>query len=518
MIPRFTVRQALQDQALLGATLAGPSWEGWRVLLIAAMGECLTPPERELFSRFTGRPREPQQRIEEAAFIIGRRGGKDRAASVLATYIAGLCDHSDVLAPGERGVVLCIAPDQRQARISLDYATAVFQATPILAQLVTNRTADALELTNGITIEVRAASFRRIRGVTALAVIASEAAFWMDSETSTNPDTEILNAVRPALATTGGPLVLISSPYGQRGELWNIYRRHYGLEGDPLILVALGASRDLNPTLPQLVVDRALERDPAAARAEYLAQFRTDIESFISREAVEAVVSRGVFERAPLSNVSYIGFVDPSGGNSDSMTVAVAHKEGGRAILDCIREVRAPFSPDAVTKEFAQALKRYRVTTVRGDRYAGEWPRERFRVHEIEYRPADKPKSDLYRDLLPAVNSGLVDLLDHDRLTAQLAGLERRTARGGRDSIDHAPGGHDDLANAACGAIVIALQRLNWREQVPVETGLPIVGDTGVQWIDDDFLLHGPTANWRRQDSRKSDGDSVLARTGGLIG
>jgi hypothetical protein len=35
-------------------------------------------------------------------------------------------------------------------------------------------------------------------------------------------------------------------------------------------------------------------------------------------------------------------------------------------------------------------------------------------------------------------------------------GLERRTSRGGRDSIDHAPGSHDDLANAAAGAIVAA--------------------------------------------------------------
>jgi hypothetical protein len=276
------------------------------------MGEPLRRSERKLFARFTGREREPGQRIEEAAFIIGRRGGKDRAASVLATYIAGLCDHSDVLAPGERGVVLCIAPDQRQARISLDYASAAFEATPILAQLIANRTTDALELTNGITVEVRAASFRRIRGVTAVAVIASEAAFWMDAETSTNPDTEILNAVRPALATTGGPLILISSPYARRGELWNIFRKHHGPNGDRLILVAQGASRDLNPTLPQRIVDRALERDPAAARAEYLAEFRTDIESFISREALDAVVSRGVFERGRVAGIRYVGFCDPS--------------------------------------------------------------------------------------------------------------------------------------------------------------------------------------------------------------
>jgi hypothetical protein len=109
-------------------------------------------------------------------------------------------------------------------------------------------------------------------------------------------------------------------------------------------------------------------------------------------------------------------------------------------VLDLVRERQPPFSPGDVTAEFAALLKAYGIGTVRGDRYGGLWPRERFAVHGIEYLTADKPKSDIYRDLLPALNSGRVELLDHARLMAQLCGLERRTARGGRDSIDHAPG------------------------------------------------------------------------------
>jgi hypothetical protein len=53
---------------------------------------------------------------------------------------------------------------------------------------------------------------------------------------------------------------------------------------------------------------------------------------------------------------------------------------------------------------------------------------------------ADTVRSDLYRDLLPLVNSGRVELLDHPRLVAQLCALERRTARSGKDSTDHGPG------------------------------------------------------------------------------
>jgi hypothetical protein len=138
------------------------------------------------------------------------------------------------------------------------------------------------------------------------------------------------------------------------------------------------------------------------------------------------------------------------------MTLAIAHMKGNRAILDCVRERRAPFSPDGVVKEFADALRSYGVSKVVGDRYGGEWPRERFRVHGIEYRVADKTKSDLYLALLPLLNSGRVELLDHPRLVNQLIGLERRTSRAGKDSIDHVPGGHDDVANAVAGAVIIA--------------------------------------------------------------
>ena len=95
-------------------------------------------------------------------------------------------------------------------------------------------------------------------------------------------------------------------------------------------------------------------------------------------------------------------------------------------------EARPPFSPESVVAEYATLLKSYRVNTVRGDRYAGGWPREQFRKRQIEYRPAEKPKSDLYLNLLPPINSARVDLLDNDRLVAQLCGLERRTARSRR--------------------------------------------------------------------------------------
>ncbi len=136
------------------------------------------------------------------------------------------------------------------------------------------------------------------------------------------------------------------------------------------------------------------------------------------------------------------------------MTLAIAHTEGGRRVLDLVVERRPPFSPESVVYEFAATLQAYRVTTVHGDRYAGEWPREQFRKQGIEYRPCEKSKSELYAELLPLLNSGAVELLDNKRLKTQVQNLEPRTARGGKDSIDHSPGSHDDVINAAAGALV----------------------------------------------------------------
>ena len=251
MTPTITLRKALSDPLLLGTVLTGDSWFSWRTLLFASMGEVLTDEERELFRKLTGREHEPDRRVEEFVGVIGRRGGKSRAISVLSTYIAGLCTHPN-LVRGERGVLLIIAPDQRQADIVLDYITANFEQSPILKQLIESRTARSLKLTNRIEIEVRASEFRRLRGPTYVAIIARKVAFCLN-ENSTNPELRNLERGPPRISHHRRPIFMISSPYARRGELWNLYDRYFGKSDDPLILVAQGSSRTFNPSLPQVL-------------------------------------------------------------------------------------------------------------------------------------------------------------------------------------------------------------------------------------------------------------------------
>lgn len=468
MRPLVTMREALADPALLGSILPGASWATWRMLLIAAFGEELTEDERAVFRQLTGRETEPGELVEEALFLIGRRGGKTRAMAVAAAYIAALCDHGDVLALGERGILPFLARDQRQAALAFSYAAAIFEAVDHLRGLVANRTADSLQLRTRVDLEVRPANWRGVRGLTAVGAVLDEVCFWENQEGAANADTAIFQALRPALATTGGPIFVVTSPYARRGEAWALYKRHFGPAGDRRILVAQAPSRSLNPSLPQSVVDRALERDAAAAAAEYLALWRTDVELLLTIEAIESCIDDGVLERPRIDGARYVGFCDPSGGSADSMTLAIGHKEGEVAVIDCLREIRPPFSPEATTAEFAAVLKSYGLRTVIGDRFGGMWPRERFAKHGITYSTATKAKSELYGGLVSIVNSGRLALVDNPRLTAQLVSLERRTARGGRDSIDHPPSGHDDLANAVAGAAHLILIRQTFDDVMPI--------------------------------------------------
>ena len=374
---------------------------------------------------------------------------------VLTAYLAGCCDHRDVLGPSERGKVPLLAASTLQADQAFSFVAGIFRASRNLADLVEGSTSDTLSLATGIDVEVRPASFRTVRGITAVGAVCDEIAFWR-SDDSANPDREILKALRPALATTGGLLACISSPHAKRGELYATFRRHFGSQGDPRILVAKAPSWTMNPSLSAAVVERAYADDPEAASAEYGVEFRGDLAVFVSRETLDAAIEVGVTVRAPLDGVTYFGLVDQSGGSSDSMTLAIAHAEGARIVLDFVGERKAPFAPSSVVEEFAAVLKQYRLSRVQGDRYAGEWPRVAFQAQGVTYEVAPLNRSELYLATLPLLNSGRVALLDNSRMTSQFLALERRTARSGKDSVDHPPGGHDDVANAVAGALTMA--------------------------------------------------------------
>ena len=446
--------QALRDQKLFGPHFKGPSYASWKMVSKIISGVRITAKEKQLFTTISQRKTVPKE-LKELCLIIGRRGGKSKFAAALALYLACFKNWQKSLSVGERGIGMIICPDRRQGRVVRNYIAGFIKSSQLLHSMVEKIGPEQIDFKNNISIEIHTASYRSVRGYSVVFCILDELAFFRD-ENSANPDSEIINALKPAMLTLPeSMLISLSTPYSRRGVVWD-YFRHFG-EDDKQTLVLNADTKTMNPSVSEKFIRDAYKEDPASAAAEYGAEFRKDIESFVHLENVEAVVIPGRHELQPNGDISYFAFTDPSGGSQDSFSLAISHKEhNNTAVLDVIREIVPPFSPESVAKEFAELLKHYRIRQVWGDRYAGEWPREQFRKHNIIYRVSEKAKSDIYRDLLPIINSRKCELLDDPKLFTQLANLERRTARGGRDSIDHPPGSHDDVVNAVAGAILLA--------------------------------------------------------------
>lgn len=440
------------------------SWASWRAFLCAVWGLPMSDPELAVYRQCTRRESPPLEVPREAAMVVGRRGGKSLTAALLGLTMALYRDYSPYLAPGERGYVLILSRSQKEARSVLSYIKGMLGGA--LSPLVSRSLEDSIELTVPVTIEVVAAQWRGGgRSRTVVGAICDEIAFWRSDDGSVNPDAEILRSLRPTMATIpNARLIMLSSPYARRGVLWDTYDRYYGkpeLSTSERVLVWKAPTWVMHPPTEDMKreIEREFAKDPVAARAEYGAEFRADIEAYVPLEIVEAATRPGRLQLPPQDGIVYYGFVDPAGGGADAYTLGIAHfdRTNGKVILDCLREwTPSKVHVDEATKQAADTLKLYRLRQVTGDRYGGEWPVRAFRSHDILYLASKKTRSDIYIDFVPQLMAGRVELLDNITLKAQLLALNRTTSGHGKDIVDHPPGGHDDTSNAAAGACVLA--------------------------------------------------------------
>ncbi len=457
MMPAVTLSEALDQPVLFAPLFRGGSWRRWRAFIAALFAEPLDDEALALYRHHTGRAEPAPQPFREAAMVCGRRGGKSRILALLAVFLGCFRDYTPHLAPGEVPTIAIIAANRPQARVLLRYVVGLFRAVPLLAPMVADELAESVRLVNSVVIEIHTASIASPRGRTFVAILADEIAFWRGDD-GANPDSEVIGSVRPGLASIPNSLLLMaSSPYWQRGLLWTTFRRHFGQDG-ARVLVWRGTTAEMNETIDPAIISEAYEEDPVSAAAEYGAEFRTDVDSFASRDVVERAVVRGRAELPPLPGVIYRAFVDPaSGSGGDRMALAVVHADAadGTAVLDCLRGFSPPFAPDQVAREFSEVCRAYRIGEIVGDRWGLGWVAARFEEYGLKYAVSERPKSTIYSEFLGPLNSGRFELLDHPQLISELLNLERRVARGGRDSIDHPRGFHDDYANAAAGALTL---------------------------------------------------------------
>jgi Phage Terminase len=423
-------------------------------VLRAAFGLQLSDKERATFAQVAGDRGPPSKRVRELWAVVGRRGGKSRIAAVIAVFQACFVEHR--LAPGEVGYVLVLAASRDQARVVFDYIKAFLEASPVLRHEIESASGSDIRLRNGVVIAVHANSFRTVRGRTLLACIFDEVALWRD-EVSAVPDLEVYRAVLPALMTTNGMLIGISTPYRRVGLLHAKHREHFGQPSDD-VLVVQGPSTAFNPNLTQAEIDAAIADDPEGARAEWEATFRSDLAAFFDEATIEAAVDRDRPLELPPRAHQYSAFVDPSGGRNDAFTICIGHEEGESFVADVVRGTKPPFDPQEVVKSYAALLKDYGITEVTGDGYSESWVETAFQDVGIAYQRSELKKSQLYLEALPLFMRGAVSIPDFQPLLRELRLLERSTHRSGRDTVDHGRNGSDDYANALCGCAVHAVK------------------------------------------------------------
>ncbi len=460
----MNILQAIQDPQLFRPYLADKSeslatWSSWLTCLRVIYGLPLkTESQRRLVQQCTGRNPDKlnPKGYDTVLLLVGRRGGKSKIAGLIGGFEASLSGREQLCSPGELPMVSICAPSKDQSSIILSYSRAAL-GSPMLDEAVTDDIRGQFKLSNGVTVRVLTGTFKAVRSYTQIAVIVDEVAFFNNSEESKCSDTELIRSIRPALLTTHGKLIAVSTKYAPRGWAYTTWKKHFGNDSSR-ILVWDASSRTMNPSLSEEDIQAEIDEDPVGARAEFLNEWREDVQDYLPRSVVEACVVKDRTELMPRSRIEYRSFVDVSGGRKDPMALCIGHKEQNsrKVVIDFLKQWKPPCNPLVVIRCMADELKRYHLGRVTGDNYSAEFNVQTFRNNGIAYVRSDKNKSELYLELIGPIVAQEVELPDREDLVAQIASLERRTRSGGRDSIDHPSGGHDDLANVVAGVCVDA--------------------------------------------------------------
>jgi hypothetical protein len=105
--------------------------------------------------------------------------------------------------------------------VTFNYIDQCISNSPTLAQYVSKKKRNVIELSTGVVIACRPCSYSPIRGLQIICAILDEMAFWRHDHNAANPEKEVLNAIRPAMATLRNTkLKKISTPHLKEGILF----------------------------------------------------------------------------------------------------------------------------------------------------------------------------------------------------------------------------------------------------------------------------------------------------------
>ena len=388
----------------------------------------------------------------EGTIIVGRRGGKsDKLAANISIYEGCFREHKEYLSRGEEGYVLCLSQTMR-TKVVFRYILGKLESSSLLSNMMAGPPkAEEIPLTNGITIACYPCSFKAVRGLTVVACVLDEIAFW--NVEGVNPDSEVVATVRPGMATIPyARMIKISSPYIKAGELWNDYSNRDKSEG---IFVVRAPTIVLNPTAREYL-EREKIRDPINFPREYLGLFAEGSETFLPHAAIKNCIIENRIEQEYRPQFYYKASLDAAF-KSDRFTFGIAHRDGDIRKLDVLRGWEGtrekPISLQHVIEEIHGLCQRYRIGLILGDQYCAQPIREALSKKNITFKETltgGKERRKAYLTLKMLVLQNQIQLLDHKELVRELENLEIRRSSGGNFTVGHPRhGSHsDDFADA----------------------------------------------------------------------
>jgi hypothetical protein len=418
----------------------------------------LWPRQRELLAAVEAGPRLH-------VWALGRRSGKTTMAALAGLWDCLLRPELDgMVRPRERRYVVCVATNLRQARLFVQAARSIVEASPYLAALVESVSEDELVFTNRTVLAAFPCNARGARGWPISTLLLDEAAHFISETDGPAVAERVFNSLVPSTAQFGDAarIIVASTPWGQDGLFATIYQQ--ATSGELEDAAAQHATTaEVNPTVDAAFLERERTRDPESFRSEYLAEFAGSGAAFLDPERIEEALSLPG-ELEPEHATGWVAGLDPAF-SSDPFGLAIvgrSHADRRRLVLGLARRwvpsrrklpsfLERRQVEDQVLDEVAAVCLRYRARCFT-DQYCAPavveyLQRKGLSVATVPMTAASK--TDVFTALRAQLNLGALELYPEQTLLGELRRLRTKYSAGRSSVVNpQGGGGHGDLAQA----------------------------------------------------------------------
>jgi hypothetical protein len=454
--------------ALMGEIKISPAQSA---VLKSLYGVPLDPMELDIFKRGTGRELYIPTEHAELSLLAGRQSGKTSVVAALIALFEAFQDHG--VPSGQRAYVLIIAPVIQQASTAFRFISQYILNSPILSQSVLKIKKNEIELKNGVVIACRACSYSSVRGVPVICAVLDELAFWRHKENSANPESEVIAAIRPAMATLSNTkLIKISTPFRKEGTLWSEFQHR----GQLPYYVWRVTSEEMNPAISKSFLDKARAANEETFRREHLAEFVDQNSGWITPELLEPCIMHGRRELPRVSHGTYAAAIDPAFQGSDFGFAILHRSDRGDVSVACelrwtgTKAIHLDFA--IVCEQIRMKLDQYGINSLVGDQHCFAILKQHFARLNIFYRErsfTSGTRASLFGNLRQLIIQRKIAIVDDPELLRQFRSLEEVRAANG--NIDIRPARSKDDVAIAVALAASELSEAVLDQCVPVVLG-----------------------------------------------